>query len=88
MILDKIPDPATDKPFSVPDTGSTLALLGLSLARPWIGAGTVILAPEKVVGGVSEKSPANTQQRPSWSMPRRALCLLPGVTVLGGQDLG
>ena len=32
VILDKIPDPATDKPFSVPDTGSTLALLGLSLA--------------------------------------------------------
>jgi VPDSG-CTERM motif len=31
-IIDEIPYPTTDKPFSVPDAGSTLALLGLSLA--------------------------------------------------------
>ena len=32
IVIDKVPYPTTDKPFSVPDTGSTLALLGLSLA--------------------------------------------------------
>ena len=31
-VIDQIPCPTTDKPFSVPDTGSTLALLSLSLA--------------------------------------------------------
>ena len=32
VVIDQIPYPTTDKPFSVPDTGSTLALLSLSLA--------------------------------------------------------
>jgi len=32
VVIDQIPCPTTDKPFSVPDTGSTLALLSLSLA--------------------------------------------------------
>ena len=32
VVIDRIPCPTTDKPFSVPDTGSTLALLSLSLA--------------------------------------------------------
>ena len=32
VVTDQIPCPTTDKPFSVPDTGSTLALLSLSLA--------------------------------------------------------
>ena len=32
LVIDQIPCPTTDKPFSVPDTGSTLALLSLSLA--------------------------------------------------------
>ena len=32
MVIDQICYPTTDKPFSVPDTGSTLALLSLSLA--------------------------------------------------------
>ena len=32
VVIDQISYPTTDKPFSVPDTGSTLALLSLSLA--------------------------------------------------------
>ena len=32
VVIDHISCPTTDKPFSVPDTGSTLALLSLSLA--------------------------------------------------------
>ena len=32
VVIDQIPCPTTDKPLSVPDTGSTLALLSLSLA--------------------------------------------------------
>jgi hypothetical protein len=32
VVIDQIPCRTTDKPFSVPDTGSTLALLSLSLA--------------------------------------------------------
>jgi len=32
VLIDQIPCPTTDKPLSVPDTGSTLALLSLSLA--------------------------------------------------------
>jgi VPDSG-CTERM motif len=32
VVIDQICYPTTDKPFSVPDTGSTLALLSLSLA--------------------------------------------------------
>ncbi|MGA7394111.1 MAG: VPDSG-CTERM sorting domain-containing protein [Terrimicrobiaceae bacterium] len=32
VVIDEVPYPTTDKPFSVPDTGSTLALLSLSLA--------------------------------------------------------
>ena len=32
VIIDEVPYPTTDKPISVPDAGSTLALLGLSLA--------------------------------------------------------
>ena len=32
VVIDRIPCPTTDKPLSVPDTGSTLALLSLSLA--------------------------------------------------------
>ena len=32
VVIDQIPYPTTDKPVSVPDTGSTLALLSLSLA--------------------------------------------------------
>jgi VPDSG-CTERM motif len=32
VVIDQIPCRTTDKPFSVPDTGPTLALLSLSLA--------------------------------------------------------
>ena len=32
VVIDEVPYPTTDRPFSVPDTGSTLALLSLSLA--------------------------------------------------------
>ena len=32
VVIDQICYPTTDKPFAVPDTGSTLALLSLSLA--------------------------------------------------------
>jgi hypothetical protein len=31
-VVDALPGPKTDKPFSVPDAGSTAALLGLSVA--------------------------------------------------------
>ena len=39
VVIDQIPCPTTDKPFSVPDTGSTLALLSLSLASLGLARG-------------------------------------------------
>ena len=53
---------------------------------PWIGAGSIILAPEKIVGDASNTSPTNTSSARRGSMPRRALSLLLFGQTFDGQS--
>ena len=47
VVIDQIPYPTTDKPFSIPDTGSTLALLRLSLAGLGLAQGRLFSLRER-----------------------------------------